>query len=139
MAFDGRKQRPVTRSEYDAIVAKAAEYDLFIDMTNAGKRGLYRARRRLLDGKHEEVWLTTVQARVLAEVMLAGRPLLFRQMTTETTRTQKAFEEARRMVDVSLGRRSWRAFQVLKADTEYEKGVTFSAGSLISMWLFWPG
>ena len=46
---------------------------------------------------------------------------------------------ASRMVDVSLGRRSWRAFQVLKADTEYEKGVTFSAGSLISMWLFWPG
>ncbi|MFI5302802.1 MAG: hypothetical protein ACHREM_32330, partial [Polyangiales bacterium] len=114
--------RPITTREYEALVARAADFDLFIDTSTVVDGGGHRARRRDEDGTASEAVLTRHEAAALVELVVTRRSLRageFKQVAVD--RIDKLVERARTKVDLNVGRFAWRAFHTLKGATTGEK------------------
>jgi hypothetical protein len=106
-------RRAIREDEYRAIV-DARDLDLLIDMTGGGAGGTYPAARRDDSGRVSTASLSKNEALALVEIITAGRALRAGELRSiQVNAPAKVIEHARRKVDVSLGRRRWRALQTL--------------------------
>lgn len=109
------------------LATRAADLDLWIDMTNALEAGRFRAGRRLLDGTHEEVVLPRNHAAAIAELAecrLALQPRDF--VSIELVDAARVVQRARRAVDVRLSRYTWRSIHTLRGETPGAKRYLFN-------------
>jgi len=101
----------VSRAEYDALVRHRDEYGMFIDgMTR-------KVTCREANGDLRVANLTARELCILVDLIEAGRPM--RPHATKTgsecassEAASRLFEEARRKVDLKLGRYEYRAFRL---------------------------
>ena len=122
---DGR--RPLTAEEYMALVARAAELDLFIDMTITVDGGGHRGVRRDDRGVAEETALTKHEAAALVELISTRKALRAGDFASVGVNAiDKVVERARSKVDVKQGRYKWRAIHTLAADTPEAKRWQFN-------------
>jgi hypothetical protein len=126
MAFTETGRRPVTLDEYRALVAKAPEMDLFLDLMSTVKRGNHPGSRRDLTGRRVEVALQPMAALALAMVVAAPNPLRERDFDLDTERAGRAFQEARKALDLQLEPRKWRSFPTLIGDVPAENRFAFT-------------
>ncbi len=124
---DGR--RALTADEYAALVARAAELDLFIDTTITVDGGGHRGLRRDQSGVVEEAALTKHEAAALVELISRRKALRAGDFATLSVHAvDKVIERARSKVDVKQGRYKWRAIHTLAADTPEAKRWQFNPG-----------
>jgi hypothetical protein len=122
---DGR--RALTAEEYMALVARAAELDLFIDTTITVDGGGHRGVRRDDRGVAEETALTKHEAAALVELISTRKALRAGDFASVGVNAiDKVVERARSKVDVKQGRYKWRAIHTLAADTPEAKRWQFN-------------
>lgn len=122
---DGR--RALTADEYMALVARAAELDLFIDTTITVDGGGHRGVRRDDRGVAEETALTKHEAAALVELISTRKALRAGDFASVGVNAiDKVVERARSKVDVKQGRYKWRAIHTLAADTPEAKRWQFN-------------
>ena len=122
---DGR--RALTAEEYMALVARAAELDLFIDTTITVDGGGHRGARRDDRGAAEETVLSKHEAAALVELISTRRALRAGDFASVgVNAVDKVIERARSKVDVKQGRYKWRAIHTLAADTPEAKRWQFN-------------
>ena len=127
VVIDNEGERALTRPEYEALVARAAELDLFIDMTVTAEGGGHPAWSRDEAGKSRRETLTIHEAASLAELVRTRRALRERDFKTVSVNAiAKVVERARKKVDVQLGRYEWRAFHTLRGETPEAKRWQFN-------------
>jgi hypothetical protein len=125
--IDQDGSRPLTAREYDALVGRPGEIDLFIDTTVVVDGGGHRARRRNDDGTATESVLTKYEAAALVELIAARRPLDARYLAAVGVNdVAKIIERARRKIDVRRGRYNWRAIHTLAGDRSESKRWLFT-------------
>jgi hypothetical protein len=127
---DGR--RALTAEEYMALVARAAELDLFIDTTITVDGGGHRGARRDDRGASEETVLSKHEAAALVELISTRRALRAGDFASiGVNAVDKVIERARSKVDVKEGRYKWRAIHTLAADTREAKRWQFNPPSAL--------
>lgn len=107
----------IDESTYRATVARAEDYDLFLDLLSTLAGGRHRACRRDASGFHDSA-LTVQQAWAYAELMERRRPMRAGELSALNSfgSPEKQVEAARRVLDVKNGRYEWRATKLLRGD-----------------------
>ncbi|HMA91991.1 MAG TPA: hypothetical protein VKP30_04855, partial [Polyangiaceae bacterium] len=124
--YDNTGRRGLAFAEYKRLIDQTLAYDLFVDMTEAGGSGGYRAGRRHPDGRHEELTLTPSEAAVVVELILAGRALRIGEIRSVLSNDiSKIIERGRRKIDIPIGRFEWRMIHTLKASSREAKAYLF--------------
>ena len=126
LAFTETGKREVTLAEYQALVAQAPETDLFLDLMSTVKRGNHPGSRRELNGRRVEVALQPMAALAIALVVAAAKPIRERDLDLDTERAGRAFQEARKALDLQLEPRKWRSFPTLIGDVPAENRFAFT-------------
>ncbi len=119
--------RSATRQEYEALVAKRTELDLFLDLTVTAEAGGHPGSMRDAGGQVVDVVLTKHEAAAIAELVTMRKAMRggdFR--TVGATDRVKVVERARRKLDLPLSRYSWRSIHTLPADTPEAKRFHFN-------------
>jgi hypothetical protein len=134
---DGRRE--LTVAGYQALVARAGDFDLFIDTTVTAERGGHRALRRDLQARSEETSLTRHEAAVLVELITTRRAMRSGDFpSVEVNALAKVIERARRKVDVSLGRYAWRAIHTIASGLPEAKRWQFNPPEALCFALIVP-
>ncbi len=127
MVVDQDGRRALIAEEYMALVARAAELDLFIDTTITVDGGGHRGVRRDDRGVAEETALTKHEAAALVELISTRKALRAGDFASVGVNAiDKVVERARSKVDVKQGRYRWRAIHTLAADTPEAKRWQFN-------------
>ena len=124
--IDQDGERTLTEPECRALQARAADFDLFIDLMTPVDAGRYRAGRRDAEGFFEEKPLTANQAAVLVELISKRKPLRADELkSVDLVQPAKRLEEARKLIDINLSRYNWRSIKTLRGDTPEAKRFFF--------------
>ncbi len=112
----------IDESELRAIVAKRAEYDLFLDAVTEDARG-WRAGKRDYDGAFQETWVGEMSAGILLELVEAKRALradgMKKLRLSGHQSAVRLVQKARLAVDVHLrvggkeSRTEWRSIKTV--------------------------
>jgi hypothetical protein len=122
-----------------ALVARAAELDLFIDTTITVDGGGHRGVRRDDRGVAEEAALTKHEAAALVELISTRKALRAGDFASVGVNAiDKVVERARSKVDVKQGRYKWRAIHTLAADTPEAKRWQFNPPSEMRFAITFP-
>ncbi len=124
---DQNGTRSATRQEYEALVAKRAELDMFLDLTVTAEAGGHPGSMRDANGQVVDVVLTKHEAAAIAELVTTRKAMRggdFR--TVGATDRVKVVERARRKLDLPLSRYSWRSLHTLPADRAEAKRFHFN-------------
>jgi hypothetical protein len=122
--------RDLSRGEYDDVVQRAAEFDLFVDAV-VPRNTKYAAGRRPPRRRFEWTELSRLEASALAELIVHGAPVRARDLVAlrGVLHPTRAVETARRKVDVRLARYKWRAIHTHAAGNERNCQYVFAPPS----------
>lgn len=124
---DGR--HTIGTTEYQSLVARTQEFDLFLDGSAAGHSRKYAASYRDRRGTFQQVSLSSLQMRALTELVSRGVPVRAADLRTlQAAAVQnpgRVVESGRRTVDVRLSRYEWRSFHTLGAEASEQKQYLF--------------
>jgi hypothetical protein len=127
IVIDNDGRRALDAAEYRALVARARELDLFLDMTITVDGGAHRGLRRDDDGAVQEAGLTKHEAAAIVELISTRKALRAGDFgSLSLNAIDKVVERARSKIDVKQGRYKWRAIHTLAADTPEAKRWQFN-------------
>jgi hypothetical protein len=120
--------RDLTRAEYDDVVRKAGDFDLFVDAVVPSNSTKYAAGRRRTGRRYDSAELTRLEATAIAELVIRGAPVRARDLNAlqGVLHPARTIEAARRKVDVRLARYKWRAIHTHAAGNERDCQYVFS-------------
>lgn len=115
--IDAGGRRSVDEAEYRRIVARAEEFDLFLDTTTTVDGGRYACGRRE-GGVFVRRAVTPQQGLAYAELVQRRTPLRAAEIVAlrGVNHPEKLVEYARKEIDVPLSRYKWRATELLRGD-----------------------
>ncbi len=123
VAYTSEGKRSLSRAEYDEILERAHELDLFVDAVVPRHGRKLAAGRRTIAGTVVSVMLSISEARALAELVARGGALAPREFASlkAVGGRAKVVQTARKKVDVKLARYEWRAFHTAigEGDTDH--------------------
>lgn len=119
VAYGHEGRFELTDREYRRLVARAAQYDLFLDTTYVARDNGYLGHKRHLDGTREETVLSRSEAAAIVELASRRVPMRLGQFRSiDVGHLVRIVEHARKKLDVTLEQRSdWRSIQTHKGIT----------------------
>jgi len=111
-------KRSLTREEYESLLKKSEEYDMFIDGHTR------KCHKRNEKGKIISSSLTPNERRILTEYIDTGKNM--RPAQTKTGVSQKVFSTARSKVDIKTSRYKFRAFTMYEGETSETNSYQFN-------------
>ena len=122
-------KRPIARREYDDIVARRDQFDLFLDGAGTASSQFYSAGYRDRGGRFHPATLSGHQMHALTELISRGVALRARDFrcleATAIRQPAGTIDTARRSVDLRLSRSEWRTFHTIPAKDRAERRYVF--------------
>jgi hypothetical protein len=123
-ALERGEERPISRAEYERLVAAASDYDLFVDLISGDGRTCRAGRRKQAGGTFEEIRLSASEGALLARLIQSGRPQRAAQLNPGSGDRTKMLARLRAKLDVREGR-SWRTIREVPGGAKESREFVF--------------